>query len=190
MSSHHIIREKQEPALLIADINRFDPEYLGQLLEWSPTVMVLQKEVEKVASLAIKIDVIITQNTFTEEIQEHTRLVFCEGKTEREAALDFLQREQYHAINIIINEFDFVLFSKYINAIDIVQLNEQERCFTAKPGFSKWKPAGEKVRIASLTSHLSVEGLSLISENLYQTTKDGLYKLYFDNDLIWIAENL
>lgn len=40
MSSHHIVREKQEPALLIMDLNGFNDEHLGQLLEWNPTVLV------------------------------------------------------------------------------------------------------------------------------------------------------
>ncbi|RZK41505.1 MAG: thiamine pyrophosphokinase, partial [Pedobacter sp.] len=40
MSSHHIVREKQEPALYIHQLGNFDEEKLGQLLEWSPTVLV------------------------------------------------------------------------------------------------------------------------------------------------------
>ncbi|MFD2144372.1 hypothetical protein [Mucilaginibacter antarcticus] len=39
MSSHHIVREKQEPALLVLGLDGFDEEQLGQLLEWSPTLM-------------------------------------------------------------------------------------------------------------------------------------------------------
>ena len=35
MSSHHIVRERQEPALLITDVYSIDPELVGQLLEWS-----------------------------------------------------------------------------------------------------------------------------------------------------------
>ena len=56
MSSHHFVKEKQEPALIIADLDGFDEEYLGQLLEWSPTVLVPSHLVEKVISLGIKID--------------------------------------------------------------------------------------------------------------------------------------
>jgi hypothetical protein len=40
MSSHHIVKEKQEPALYIHHFGNFDEEYLGQLLEWSPTLLV------------------------------------------------------------------------------------------------------------------------------------------------------
>ena len=73
MSSHHIIREKQEPALLIVDLLDFDLENLGQLLEWSPTVIVLKDAVEKVYSLGLKIDVIIDNEANHHHLQEHTR---------------------------------------------------------------------------------------------------------------------
>ncbi|HYG16495.1 MAG TPA: thiamine diphosphokinase, partial [Bacteroidia bacterium] len=41
MSSHHFVKEKQEPALIIANGEACSRELLGQLLEWQPTVMVL-----------------------------------------------------------------------------------------------------------------------------------------------------
>ena len=46
MSSHHIVREKQEPALLVLGLDDFPDELLGQLLEWSPTVIVTADTVE------------------------------------------------------------------------------------------------------------------------------------------------
>lgn len=57
MSSHHIIREKQEPALIIANGEACSMEILGQLLEWSPTVVVLDGAIKRVLDLGIKIDV-------------------------------------------------------------------------------------------------------------------------------------
>ena len=48
MSSHHIVKEKQEPALYIHQLGDFNEEFLGQLLEWSPTVIVAAGEYEKV----------------------------------------------------------------------------------------------------------------------------------------------
>ena len=43
MSSHHIVREKQEPALLVLGLNNFSTELLGQLLEWNPTVITTER---------------------------------------------------------------------------------------------------------------------------------------------------
>jgi hypothetical protein len=72
MSSHHIVREKQEPALYIHDLGAFDEEYLGQILEWSPTLIVNGESYEKVISMGLKVDVIL--NAAEELIpQENTK---------------------------------------------------------------------------------------------------------------------
>ncbi len=60
MSSHHIVREKQEPALLVLGLDNFPNELLGQLLEWSPTVITTSQTAEKLIVNGIKIDWIIT----------------------------------------------------------------------------------------------------------------------------------
>ena len=59
MSSHHIVRDDQEPALIIANGASCSEELLGQLLEWSPYVIVLDSAIERVIHLGIKIDVIL-----------------------------------------------------------------------------------------------------------------------------------
>ena len=59
MSSHHIVRDDQEPALIIANGASCSSELLGQLLEWSPLVIVLDSAIERVMQLDIKVDVLL-----------------------------------------------------------------------------------------------------------------------------------
>ena len=59
MSSHHIVRDDQEPALIIANGACCQPDLLGQLLEWSPLVVVLDSAIERVMELDIKVDVLL-----------------------------------------------------------------------------------------------------------------------------------
>jgi thiamine pyrophosphokinase len=59
MSSHHIVRDDQEPALIIANGAACSDELLGQLLEWSPLVVVLDSAMERVVELGIKVDVLL-----------------------------------------------------------------------------------------------------------------------------------
>ena len=56
MSSHHIVKEGQEPALIIANGESCSTELLGQLLEWSPFVVVLDGAINRVLDLGIKVD--------------------------------------------------------------------------------------------------------------------------------------
>src|SRR5690554_457738 len=59
MSSHHIVRDDQEPALIIANGAACSNELLNQLLEWSPLVVVLDSAIDRVLELGIKVDVLI-----------------------------------------------------------------------------------------------------------------------------------
>ena len=59
MSSHHIVRDDQEPALIIANGAACSMELLNQLLEWSPLVIVLDSAIDRVLELGIKVDVLL-----------------------------------------------------------------------------------------------------------------------------------
>src|ERR671912_567944 len=56
MSSHHYVKEAQEPALLVADALADD--HLLSLLEWSPVVLAASQALPKVASWGIRVDVV------------------------------------------------------------------------------------------------------------------------------------
>lgn len=57
MSSHHFVKEGQEPALLVTG-NSFNEELLYHLLEWSPILIVGNESLDKIISLGIKVDVV------------------------------------------------------------------------------------------------------------------------------------
>jgi thiamine pyrophosphokinase len=59
MSSHHIVREKQEPALLVLSLTDFSFELLGQLLEWSPTLIAITETAIQLHENQIKVDWLI-----------------------------------------------------------------------------------------------------------------------------------
>ncbi|MEM9326455.1 MAG: hypothetical protein AAGA85_12390 [Bacteroidota bacterium] len=56
MSSHHIVRDEQEPALYVHEADNFLLEQLGDLLEWSPTVIASARALKKVIDFGIKVD--------------------------------------------------------------------------------------------------------------------------------------
>ena len=64
MSSHHIVREKQEPALLVLGLNNFSAELLGQLLEWNPTVITTRETAPLLHDNGIKIDWVIASGKY------------------------------------------------------------------------------------------------------------------------------
>ena len=188
MSSHHIIREKQEPALLIMNMEGFDHEHLGQLLEWSPTVIVDESTFETVDSLGIKIDGVVSKS-LSFDAQPQTVVIHTEDNPLQDA-LKYLSGEQYPAVNIITDGFTAKDYALYVERIDIVVLTPFQKIFPVKSGFSKWQVAGEEIEILLEVNHLKVAGLIPVTEHVYQTEKEGFYTLTFEQPFTFIAENL
>jgi thiamine pyrophosphokinase len=189
MSSHHIVREKQEPALLVLGLNNFPDEQLGQLLEWSPTVITTLETAEKLNSCGIKIDWIITD--FEDEVlQSDIKMIPAGENTLIDAALKYLMQLNYPAVNIISDELnlkDYAIFTKKIN---LVIFNNNKKIYPVISGFNKWKPAGEIIEVLSLAGKINFTGLEKIKDQLYKTTNDGFFSLRFNEPFLFIAEEL
>jgi len=188
MSSHHIVREKQEPALLIMSLEGFLPENLGQLLEWSPTVIVAEDMYDHAESLGIKIDGIITADGDF-PVQENTRIIHSTDNP-LEDALKFLVGEQFPAVNIVTNEFALKEFAVYEADINLVVFISNHKIFPVHSGFSKWQAAGERIVLLHEVHNLQTAGLDHISDTVLETQKDGFYTLQFDQPFLFISETI
>jgi hypothetical protein len=187
MSSHHIVREKQEPALYIHDFNEFDEEYLGQLLEWSPTVIVAENAYEKAISLGLKVDVLIsTQENFA--VQENTKLLFVTN-AEIQTVIKYLIAEKYPAVNVISKENKFDDLADYLPQINIVLFTNTEKSFAVKDGFSVWKPSGTILRI-DIISYFESTNLKQGDNGDFVVLKDGFVSFNFTTPYLFISELL
>ena len=106
MSSHHIIRDKQEPALIIANGEACSLDLVEQLLEWSPTVVVLDGALERVISLGIKVDVWLGDfdHSLSSDFSEYPlKKVHTpdQNLTDLEKAFEYLLAEGYPAVNVV-----------------------------------------------------------------------------------------
>jgi thiamine pyrophosphokinase len=172
MSSHHIVREGQEPALIIANGEACSTELLGQLLEWSPFVVVLDGAIKRVLELGIKVDVLLgdfDSSTHAREFVEHMPIEIIhtpdQNKTDLQKAIEFLIDRNFEAVNIIwatgrradhslTNMTDIV---RYKTQINIVMLDDYSRIIPLKHSFTKWY---EKGRILSLMPVGTVNGIT------------------------------
>lgn len=188
MSSHHIVREKQEPALLILDLANFEEEYLGQLLEWSPTVLVNEETAEKLYSLGIKFDVLLTQTEPT-LLQDNLKIVWVEEDALK-AGLQFLIGEKYPAVNIITGKRSIGDFLVFANQITLVIFSNNQKIYPVSSGFSKWKAVGESIFIDQIPADLEQSGLKQISPNQFKTLKDGFFMLKFAQPFLFITEEI
>lgn len=190
MSSHHIVREKQEPALLVLGMEHFTDELLGQLLEWSPTVIVTANTVEKLNSAGIKVDLIVDQAADPEEIQSDIKFIRASEDTETEAALTYLISQKYPAVNVVTDEFVIGDYLAFADRINLVIYCGNKKIYPVNSGFSKWKPAGEVVELLNAAGNIVVVGLEKVSDTGYQTQADGFFSLQFEQPYLFIAENI
>ena len=186
MSSHHIVRDDQEPALIIANGESCSSELLGQLLEWSPIVIVLDSAITRVLELGIKVDVLLgdfDRNFNAEKYKDSQypiEIVYTpnHNKTDLEKAFDYLIERKIPAVNVvwatgrradhtITNVTNIV---RYQNELKIVILDDYSKIFQLPKKFQKRYPAKT---ILSLIPIGSVDGIS--SENLeYPLENDTL----------------
>ena len=187
MSSHHIVREKQEPALYIHNLGNFDEEYLGQILEWSPTLIVNSAIYEKVLSLGLKVDVILNA---TGELapQENTKSIMGPGD-EYNTVLNYLISEKYPAVNIIDEQKPLSDLAFYLPKINIVLFSATEKSYAVKTGFNVWKPAGS-IFLIDVVSYFEATNLMQKDEREFEVVKDGFVEFTFATEYVFLTEKI
>ena len=189
MSSHHIVREKQEPALLVLGLDGFSPELLGQLLEWSPTVIATKQTAELLHDYGIKIDWIIAGDTHR-PLQSDIKQMPAGNDSFAEAALKYLVTHNYPAVNIITDDLQLKDYLFYADKINLVIFHDNQKIYAVNSGFSKWKPAGEMFEVLTHPHELHISGLEAMGNHRFKTTHDGFFCLKFDQPFLFIAEAL
>jgi thiamine pyrophosphokinase len=187
MSSHHIVREKQEPALLILSLDNFGDEELGQLLEWSPTLIATMPVAEQLVVYGIKVDLVIG-DLVSGFSQTHVKWIPVDGKSGLQAGLDFLIAQGYPAVNVVTDQLEIESFFNYTDQLDLVIFYNKRKIYSISSGFNKWRPAGEVVEILTTNRHVQTQNMQQTGTQQYQTMADGTTVFTFDGPRIFISE--
>ena len=193
MSSHHIVRDDQEPALIIANGAACSKELLGQLLEWSPLVIVLDNAIERVFELGIKVDVLLGDfdrgfdPEYYKEKQYPLEIIHKpnQEKTDLEKAFDYLIEKKHQAANVIwatgrradhtITNLTTIV--NYRHKLKIVLLDDHSKVYLLPTKFEKWYPANTVISLIPVgeVSDISTENLfyPLQKENLRMGYRTG-----------------
>jgi len=183
MSSHHIVRDDQEPALIIANGASCSNELMGQLLEWSPLVIVLDSAIERVLDLGIKVDVLLGDfdRNFNPELylkqQYPLEIIHApnQNKTDLEKAFDYLIEKGHKAVNVIwatgkradhtITNITTIV--AYRNQLKIVLLDDHSKIFLLPNKYEKWYTADTTLSLIPIGI---VSGIT--TKNLYYPLKE------------------
>jgi len=183
MSSHHIVRDDQEPALIIANGASCSFELLGQLLEWSPIVVVLDNAIDRVLQLDIKVDVLLGDfdGDFDPEIYKEKQypleIVHApnQEKTDLEKALDYLVEKGHKAVNIVWatgKRADHTLANitnivSYRDKIKIVIIDDHSKIFLLPKRFEKWYTANTPISLIPVGKVIGIT-----SQNLFYSLQN------------------
>jgi hypothetical protein len=146
MSSHHFVKENQEPALLIWEVKNIDFDKISSLLEWVPLVLVHEDAVETVLSWGIKIDKIVCNEEYASEhqylLEEHYPLVFVayEQNIELEDVLLHLVEVNQKAVNILgVAPIELPVYHEVLLSLDVVLFEKSRRhLLINKNPLKKW----------------------------------------------------
>jgi hypothetical protein len=148
MSSHHFVKEQQEPALLILNTSGISFDQVAPLLEWVPTLLVAQEAVSVVISWGIKIDLILAEMDFQKanynllEEQYPVKFLGVQQGNFLEEGLQYLIASKHGAVNIIgLDHLKVFDLEPMLEFLDIVVWDGPIRYFPIKNGqFKKWFP--------------------------------------------------
>lgn len=182
MSSHHFVREDQEPALVILDTREASFESIQELLEWSPTVIVSEYSLQQVLLWGIKVDIVVALEENVSKVrnalldQFPLKLLSCQSTDEYlSTALYFLIALKQKAVNIL-SGLPLHTFAKF-DALDLSVFQSNKKWSFIRSGeFEKWFAAGRVLFI-----------LTEIEETI-TISKDGLVNVKKENGF-WIAED-
>jgi thiamine pyrophosphokinase len=141
MSSHHIVREDQEPALLILNAHAIPFDKIQELLEWMPTVLVAKSEIETVLSWGIKVDVFIAPadevNDWEIKLADQFPIKIISLDSDQDlltTAFNFLMISKVKAINCLLQAKDQLTKLELHPQVDIEAFVEGKRWSWIKSG--------------------------------------------------------
>ncbi|HEY9117066.1 MAG TPA: hypothetical protein VIN11_04520 [Roseivirga sp.] len=209
MSSHHIVRDEQEPALLIDDASVLRFEFVELLLEWSPKVIVISHAVDQVLAWGIKIDVVISNFSEIEDLkpklkpQSPVQLLAFESNDLLASAFVVLDDFGHKAVNILADVFNsscLDLIKQHSDLIDcVLYYNDQKWVYESKGVFQKWVNIGDVFGV-----HPVVQGTYFKTEGFYTHLENEMYlepfeltaeiegkvKIESNQRPFWLIENL
>ncbi|SFB51265.1 thiamine pyrophosphokinase [Algoriphagus aquimarinus] len=146
MSSHHFVKDKQEPAVLILEVDQIRFDQVSPLLEWVPTVLVSEKVLDQVMSWGIKIDVILASETYQADnqhlLEEQYPVKFVNSLDENylQTGVDYLVSTEHKAVHLVgISHLKALELHDKLELLNLTILDGDWKYYPVKSGeFKKW----------------------------------------------------
>lgn len=207
MSSHHFVRDGQEPALIIANGEACSMELLGQLLEWNPYVLVLDGALPRVLDLNIRIDAVL--GDFDSWDPQRNDSALLDGVeivhrpdqelTDLQKGIEFLMEKGQTAANIAWatgrradHHFNnLATLPRYAGKLDLMVVDDHSRVYNLPFNFKKWYPAGTRISLlpVSRASGITTANLAfnLHNDELHLPMRSGSSNMVVSDGFVEIS---
>ena len=196
MSSHHIIRDCQEPALWIAGDNTCSFELIHQLLGWAPWLIVEATAVERVVDWGVKIDALLVPSI---EIEYFNTIILNQNPVQViDYQVDKIRCALSHLVDKGINAIHMCTTPKVAKEIQtkfpdydwVFFYDNYRMIFQKQKYWKKWVTIGQKFMLEG--TQLDVSNLRSNSANSdhYTAIQDGFIEVKSKNNGFWISEQL
>jgi len=195
MSSHYIIREDQEPGLLILDPLVVDSAVIPSLLEWGPTVMITQQAVPYIFQHNFKIDALYIYDLLPDhvntmlEYQKPYDLYLSESNSVIHDTKEYLDKRGISGLNIVGEITPLLKEAIYSDLQDItttVYFKNAKYYYVSDGNFSKWSTPGHGFFIEPEVK-VKTKGLKNLDQSHYKAEREG--KIWIEADqAFWLGE--
>lgn len=190
MSSHHFVKEGQEPALLITD--PFSPQDIGDLLEWAPLVIALAPSFESIASMGIKADLAFLSEEERRKTEQMMPSPVIEVITTApfQEALEYLKGHHQRHVNIWTSDpaAYFSPSEKHIDRLEISIISEETKWSCIRSGrFYKWLPRSTSVRYRGREVPRLMNG-DFDTTGIITVQKEGILEIN-STGFFWVGES-
>ncbi len=202
MSSHHFVKEQQEPAVFIFHAENTSFLKVADLLEWVPTVLVSEAALDQVLSWGIKIDVILASPEFQRnnqhllESQYPVKFLGVLSGNYLEEGLQYLLATKHESVNLVgMSHRNTPDLEKNLEFMDICLFDGDWKYYPIKTGkLKKWFTPGVihlhgeeelAVEIRNSSGHMilpiTYTTMVEVPEGTTEISSKGLF---------WIGENI
>lgn len=202
MSSHHFVKDQQEPAVFILNTAELSFEIVSPLLEWVPTVLVWQECLETVLSWGIKVDVILATEAFQQDnlqlLEEQYPVKFLTASPENilDEGLQYLLATKHPAAHLVgLSHLKHGDLEEKLELFDLTIMDGNWKYYPVKSGkFKKWF-AESTIRILGkegMPVEISNENGKLMLPLVYLTqleVPEGITEI-LASGVIWIGEEV
>jgi hypothetical protein len=197
MSSHHVVREGQEPALFILDPVSF--ELASPFLEWAPMVLVSDNALDTVLKWGIKIDAVLTdidrEEIVAAKIATQMPVEIIPLMAEEplvKHALHYLIGRKQSGVNVLASRPEEIFSPAEIvlKQLNVSIMDENLRWSGISTGrFEKWVMVNSVISIRKSNDSQSMEVKGLIErDGCFESTGEGMISIRSDR-FFWVAES-